>query len=119
MANEKRKYWHFGDPEKCALEYKFFQRCLPQLIDPDSLEGDLTGKWVIFVNGWVLPGAYDSQREAADFAYHMHKVDQQGEGFSKTHYIIVQVGLEHAQSALHLLGAAFADNEFDDDPQDG
>lgn len=46
-----------------------FQRCIPQLIDPDGPLGDLTGKWVIWEDGWVYGlAAYDEHAEARKWA---------------------------------------------------
>ena len=90
-------------------EYKKFQRCLPQMIDDDSMLGDLDGKWVIFKDGWVYGlASYESYEAARQFGEQLFR-DEPG-----ACYIIVQVDLEqHQISPLHLLGDALSQIEFE------
>ena len=107
-------FWHpcgtgeRGGYEQCLKEYERFRKCLPQLIDDQEITGDLTGKWIIFKDGWVYGmAAYETEREAIMFGRLIFRNDP-------AEYIITQVSLEkHGVSALHLLGDALSELDFD------
>ncbi len=111
VSNHGIRVYSEGPFDECAEEYKKFQRCLPQLIDSDSMLGDLDGKWVIFKDGWVYGLAtYEHEASAVQFARHMLE-DDQGSA-----WVIAQVSLaDHSISPLHLLADALSDLEFDQD----
>ena len=98
-----------GAAEAAAEEYAMFRRCLPQLTDADSMTGDLTGKWVIFRNGWLADfQGYKTEREAINFSRAIFRDEPSS-------WIVVQVDVtKHQISALHLLADALADVEFND-----
>ena len=100
----------YGAPEAAAEEYQKFRRCLPQLTDESSMTGDLTGKWVIFRNGWLYDfQGYETEREAIEFSRVILR-DEPG-----ADYIVVKVDVElHQISALHLLADALSDAEFNE-----
>lgn len=95
---------YFGPHPHVDQEYERFKRCLPQLVDPESQTGDLTGKWVIFQDGYVYGlSGYDTDAMAHSFAYSM--------GLGDPH-IVALVDLEkHGLHPLHLLSAAIIDQE--------
>jgi len=101
-----------GDRVICAEEYRKFKRCFPQLTDPTEITGDLTGKWVIWKDGWVYGMAsYDSLAKARTFASIIERDED------NPSYIIVQVSLdEHRISPLQMLADAISDAEFLDFP---
>ncbi len=110
---KKQPFVHrIGDKEKTAAEYKTFKRCFPQLTDPTEITGDLTGKWVIWKNGWVYGmAAYNTLNEARQMA---NLIDRDE---TMPSYIIVKVDLdEHRVSALQMLADAISDAEFLDFP---
>ena len=101
-----------GNKEKTEAEYKTFKRCFPQLTDPQEITGDLTGKWVIWKNGWVYGmAAYDTLAAARKMA---NLIDRDE---TTPSYIIVKVDLdEHRISPLQMLADAISDAEFLDYP---
>ena len=101
-----------GNKETCDREYKTFKRCFPQLTDPTEITGDLTGKWVIWKDGWVYGmAAYDTLNEARNMAALIDRDE------SNPVYIIVKVDLdEHRISPLQMLADAISVAEFLDFP---
>lgn len=100
-------YRYVGARDAAAAEYKRFQGCLLQLVDPDSMVGNLQDRWVIFQNGWVhgLCG-YPTEADAATFGRQIFRDEPDA------NYIIVQVLPEwHALTAMHLLASALSDVE--------
>ena len=105
-------YFRKGPRDVCEKEYKTFKRCFPQLTDPNEITGDLTGKWVIWKDGWVYGmAAYETQAEARKFASLIERDEDQPV------YIVVKVDLnEHQISPLQMLADAISDVEFLDFP---
>lgn len=101
-----------GNKEICDAEYAKFKRCFPQLTDPEEMTGDLSGKWVIWKDGWIYGlAAYDSLEKARRFASIIDRDE------ASPTYIIVQVNLEeHRISPLQMLADAISDAEFLDYP---
>lgn len=98
-------YHYAGDEKEGAKEYERFQGCLAQLIDSESLVGNLEGRWVIFQSGWVHGFcSYPSEREAIVFARQIFRDEPDAS------YIVAQVDPEkHALTAMHLLASALSD----------
>jgi len=106
--NKNPYYFKRGSKEITAQEYQKFRRCFPQLTDPEEITGDLTGKWVIWKDGWIYGlAAYDSLAKAQQFAAIIDRDEH------SPSYIIVQVSLEeHRISPLQMLADAISDAEF-------
>lgn len=100
-------YRYGGDREEAAREYERFQGCLLQLVDDESIVGNLEDQWVIFKNGWVYGlSGFSNERDAQVFAAQIFRDEPDA------NYIIVQVQPEkHALSAMHLLASALSDVE--------
>lgn len=106
-----RVYFSSASPvDDINREYQMFRRCLPQLIDNQSMTGDLTGKWIIFANGWLYDfSGFDTAEGAVRWAEHLFQNDT-------TPWIVVNVNLaDHALSPLEMLGNAIADVEMPED----
>jgi hypothetical protein len=76
-------------------QYELFKKVLLQLTGKDLIMGDLTGKWVIFADGYVhgLVG-YESAEQALMFARHMRV----------TSYVVALVDVSvHDVNPLELL----------------
>jgi hypothetical protein len=91
-----------GDKDVADREYKSFRGCLAQLLDDQTLVGDVEGRWVIFKDGWVFGMAtYASQDDAIAFGKQIFRDEPHAT------YIIVEVDAEkHALTAMHLLASA-------------
>jgi len=102
---EGGSYFYGGDPKVAEQEYERFQGCLLQLIDDESMVGDLEGRWVIFKNGWVFGlSSYPTESDARAFARQIFRDEPNAD------YIVAQVDPEkHALSAMHLLASALGD----------
>lgn len=98
-------YSYGGDRREAEKEYGRFQGCLLQLVDEDSIVGDLEDQWIIFQNGWVFGlSGFSTESNATTFAKQIFRNEPDA------NYIIVQVQPEkHAQSAMHLLASAMSD----------
>jgi hypothetical protein len=94
-----------GDAALAEQEYERFRGCLAQLLDPESMVGDVEGRWIIFKDGWVFGmAAYDSEDNARAFGRQIFREEPDAS------YIIVRVDAEeHAVSGLHLLASAVSD----------
>jgi len=103
----KDRYTYRGDYATAKQEYDYFRRCLPQLIDTNSMVGDLSNRWVIFQNGWLGDfSSFPSAAEAIMWALQLYRGDA-------ATWIVVRVSLEdHSISALHLLADSLSDAEF-------
>ncbi len=100
--------------EELTAEYKAFKHCLPQLMDDESMVGDLTGKWVIFANGWLADyTGFDSAPLALTWGEQLHRNDLD------TVWIVAKVDLlDHDISPLAMLGDILSDVEFNARPRD-
>lgn len=100
-------YRYFGTAEEGEAEYKRFQGCLLQLVDENSIVGDLQDQWVIFKNGWVYGlSAFGTEENAIAFANQIFRDEPDA------NFIIAQVLPEtHALTAMHLIGSALSDVE--------
>ena len=104
----ERNYVAIGEKGETAKEYERFLGCIAQLLDDQTLVGDVEGRWVIFKDGWVYGLAtYLNEDDARAFARQMFRDEPMAS------YIIVQVDPEkHAISPLHLLASALSDVDF-------
>jgi len=91
--------------EKAAQEYERFRGCIAQLLDDETMVGDVDGRWIVFQNGWVYGMAtYPTKEDAVAFGKQMFR-DEPG-----ATYIVVQVDCDaHAITAMHILGSAMTD----------
>lgn len=107
---EGGSYFYAGDWDVAEQEYERFRGCLAQLLDDQTLVGDVEGRWVIFKDGWVYGMAtYATEGDARAFGRQIFRDEPNAD------YIVVQVDPEkHALSAMHLLASALSDvDSFD------
>jgi len=108
VTTKNGAYFRFeGTREAADAEYERFQGCLLQLIDDNSIVGNLEGRWVIFQNGWVYGlSSYPCEGDAAAFGRQIFRDEPDA------NYIIAECEPEkHALSAMHLLASALSDVE--------
>ena len=100
-------YYSSNGSEEARAEYERFRGCIAQLLDDETLVGDVEGRWVIFRDGWAYGMAtYPTQDDALAFAKQMFR-DEPG-----ATYIIVQVDIEaHNINAMEVLASAISDAE--------
>lgn len=105
MSGSNDEYFWCGSGELAEEEYKRFQGSLMQLLDDETMIGDVEGRWVIFKDGWVYGmSTYSSKVDATSFARQIFRDEP------SPSYIVVQVDPEkHALSAMHLLASALGD----------
>ena len=109
-TDDGSNYHAVGDPKQARREYESFRGCIAQLLDDETLVGDVEGRWIVFKDGWVYGMAtYPSRHDAIAFGNQMFRDE------SDATYIIVQVELEgHGVNAMEILASAVSDGpEFD------
>jgi hypothetical protein len=99
------EFWFQGELPQAKIEYQRFRGCIAQLLDDETMVGDVEGRWVVFKDGWVYGmGTYSEKRDAIIFGRQMLR-DEIGATF-----IVVKVDMEaHAITAMHILGSAVSD----------
>jgi len=105
-----RNYFALGDTKVAAEEYERFRGCFAQLLDPESMVGDIEDRWVIFKDGWVYGmTSYPSKSDAQAFARQMFRDE------AMPTYIILRVNAdEHEIDGLHMLASALGQaDDFD------
>jgi len=98
-------YFAVGDKDATRAEYEKFCGSIAQLLDEQSMIGDVAGQWVIFKDGWVYGMAsYKTYADAYAFAQQIFRDEPDAS------YIIVEVDLEkHDISPLVVLASALSD----------
>jgi hypothetical protein len=67
--NDSEVCYFFGPKQAAEEQYAIFKKVLGQLQGGDEMLGDLTGKWVIFAEGYVYGlASYHSANAAINFA---------------------------------------------------
>lgn len=99
------QFWYVGDPKLARREYDLFRGCIAQLLDDETMVGDVAGRWVVFKDGWVYGmGTYPSQADAAIFGRTMFRDEPDAT------YIVVKADVEgHGLNAMEILGSAISD----------
>jgi hypothetical protein len=89
-------FYLYGPRQEAEEQYGIFKKVLGQLQGGDPLLGDLSGKWVIFADGYVYGlASYKSPDEAYDFS----RVMRLNRG-----YVVALVDMEaHDVSPLEIL----------------
>jgi len=98
-------YFAVGNDEKARKEYENFRSVIAQLLDDETLVGDVEGRWVVFKDSWVYGMAtYPSKSDAIAFGRQMFRDEPDAT------YIVVQVDLEiHGINAMEILASAMTD----------
>ena len=99
-----------GTKAQAEAEYERFLGCFGQLLDDNTMIGDVEGRWVIFQHGWVAGMAtYASSDDALAFARQMFRDEPNAS------YIIVRVDAEeHQIDGLQMLASCVGDaDDFD------
>lgn len=101
------RYTAVGSAETTKQEYERFRGCIAQLLDDETIVGDVEGRWVVFKDGWVYGMAtYPSLHDAQVFGQQMFRDDPDAS------YIIVKVDLDlHELNAMETLASAISDAE--------
>jgi hypothetical protein len=98
-------YYSVGNPEKARAEYKNFRAVIAQLLDDETLVGDVEGRWIVFKDSWVYGMAtYPLKEDAIVFGKQMFRDEPDAA------YIVVRVELDdHNINAMEVLASAMTD----------
>ena len=97
--------WAGASREAAHKEYELFRGCIAQLLDPESMVGDVDQRWVIFHGGWVYGMAsYATEEDARVFGKQMFRDDPNAT------YVVVKVDVTaHGLNAMEVLASAVSD----------
>ena len=98
-------FFYEGSFEEAEKEYGKFRAVIAQLLDDETMVGDVNQRWVIFKDSWVYGMAsYATKQEAIDFGRVMMR-DEINPSF-----IVVKVDVEgHGINAMEVLASAMTD----------
>jgi len=100
------QFFYVGDLRQAEAEYAKFRGCIAQLLDDQTMVGDVLDRWVVFKDGWVYGMAtYPHKTDAVAFANQMFR------GEPDASYIIVQADLKkHGLNIMEILASGVPDS---------
>jgi len=98
-------FFYEGTLKDAEKEYDFFRAVIAQLLDDETMVGDIDQRWIVFKDSWVYGMAsYLTKKEAIDFGRVMMR-DEISPSF-----IVVKVDVEgHGINAMEVLASAMTD----------